>query len=264
MTSSADGRRAGRRAAAGLLHRRARQERDHARSTRCCAATRRSSCPPTRSRGSSPATCARAFSPRRAGPAPQTLEEYRALFAGARRGPARGGGLLLLSVVQDRRRGDRRGPARGPHRGDPARARELPALAAPAAAADPRGERPGLPHRDLARGRAPSRAGASRAARTGPQLLQYSEHVRYVEQLRRYHEVFASEQVLVLIYDDFRADNDATARRVLELLAGLRRPSRWRRSRPTPACACARRRSMKSCTPSRSGAARPGGPSAAR
>jgi len=51
-----------------------------------------------------------------------------------------------------------------------------------------------------------------------PQLLMYSEHVRYVEQLRRFHAVFAPEQVLVLIYDDFRADNEATVRRVLRFL----------------------------------------------
>ncbi len=51
-----------------------------------------------------------------------------------------------------------------------------------------------------------------------PQLLRYSEHVRYVEQLRRYHTVFPREQVLVLIYDDFRADNEATVRRVLRFL----------------------------------------------
>ncbi len=51
-----------------------------------------------------------------------------------------------------------------------------------------------------------------------PQALLYSEHVRYVEQLRRYHELFAPEQVLVLIYDDFRADNEATVRRVLRFL----------------------------------------------
>src|SRR5271156_5100787 len=51
-----------------------------------------------------------------------------------------------------------------------------------------------------------------------PQELLYSEHVRYVEQLRRYHAVFAPEQVLVLIYDDFRADNEATVRRVLRFL----------------------------------------------
>jgi hypothetical protein len=51
-----------------------------------------------------------------------------------------------------------------------------------------------------------------------PQVLLYSEHVRYVEQLRRYHQAFAAEQVLVLIYDDFRADNEATVRRVLRFL----------------------------------------------
>jgi hypothetical protein len=51
-----------------------------------------------------------------------------------------------------------------------------------------------------------------------PQALLYSEHVRYVEQLRRYHELFGRERVLVLIYDDFRADNAATVRRVLRFL----------------------------------------------
>jgi hypothetical protein len=51
-----------------------------------------------------------------------------------------------------------------------------------------------------------------------PEDLFYSEHVRYVEQLRRYHAVFPREQVLVLIYDDFLADNAATVRRVLRFL----------------------------------------------
>jgi hypothetical protein len=51
-----------------------------------------------------------------------------------------------------------------------------------------------------------------------PQLLLYSDHVRYVEQLRRYHAVFPPEQMLVLIYDDFRRDNEATVRRVLRFL----------------------------------------------
>jgi Sulfotransferase family len=51
-----------------------------------------------------------------------------------------------------------------------------------------------------------------------PQALIYSDRVRYVEQLRRYHAVFAPEQVLILIYDDFRADNEATVRRVLRFL----------------------------------------------
>jgi hypothetical protein len=49
--------------------------------------------------------------------------------------------------------------------------------------------------------------------------LRYSaERLRYVEQLRRYHAVFPPEQVLVLIYDDFRADNEGTVRQVLRFL----------------------------------------------
>jgi hypothetical protein len=51
-----------------------------------------------------------------------------------------------------------------------------------------------------------------------PALLQYSEQVRYAEQLRRFRERFSSEQVLVLIYDDFLRDNDATLRTVLRFL----------------------------------------------
>src|SRR5271154_1282619 len=48
--------------------------------------------------------------------------------------------------------------------------------------------------------------------------LMYSDYVRYVEQLRRYHAVFPSEQVLALVYDDFRNDNAATVRKVLRFL----------------------------------------------
>jgi hypothetical protein len=51
-----------------------------------------------------------------------------------------------------------------------------------------------------------------------PQLLQYSEHVRYVDQLRRYHTLFGRERVLVLIYDDFQSDNETTLRDVLRFL----------------------------------------------
>ncbi len=53
---------------------------------------------------------------------------------------------------------------------------------------------------------------------TRPRMLAYSDHVRYVEQLERYHAVFPREQVLVLIYDDFRADNDGTVRTILRFL----------------------------------------------
>ncbi len=51
-----------------------------------------------------------------------------------------------------------------------------------------------------------------------PQLLQYSEHVDYVPQLRRYSDRLGSERVLALLYDDFRADNEATVRGVYRFL----------------------------------------------
>jgi hypothetical protein len=51
-----------------------------------------------------------------------------------------------------------------------------------------------------------------------PEDLLYSEHVRYVEQLERYYAVFPREQVLVLVYEDFRSDNEATLREVLRFL----------------------------------------------
>jgi Sulfotransferase domain len=52
----------------------------------------------------------------------------------------------------------------------------------------------------------------------GPHGTLYSEYIRYVEQLRRYHDRFASEQVLVLVYDDYRRENEATVRKVQRFL----------------------------------------------
>lgn len=54
--------------------------------------------------------------------------------------------------------------------------------------------------------------------RQGRDIHRYTDNVHYVEQLRRYHAVFSPDQVLVIIYDDFRADNEATVRRVLRFL----------------------------------------------
>jgi Sulfotransferase family len=51
-----------------------------------------------------------------------------------------------------------------------------------------------------------------------PAALIYSDRVRYVEQLRRYEELFGRDRILVLIYDDFRRDNEATVRRILSFL----------------------------------------------
>ncbi|HEY4997113.1 MAG TPA: sulfotransferase [Solirubrobacteraceae bacterium] len=51
-----------------------------------------------------------------------------------------------------------------------------------------------------------------------PAWLMYCEHARYLEHLRRYEAHFAPEQMLVLIYDDYRDDGAATLRRVLRFL----------------------------------------------
>ena len=51
-----------------------------------------------------------------------------------------------------------------------------------------------------------------------PWDLLYTDHVRYTEQLRRYHELFGREQVLVLIYDDLLRDNEGTVRQVVRFL----------------------------------------------
>ncbi len=48
--------------------------------------------------------------------------------------------------------------------------------------------------------------------------LMYSEHARYLEHLRRFEEHFPREQILVLIYDDYRAEGEETVRRVLRFL----------------------------------------------
>ncbi len=73
--------------------------------------------------------------------------------------------------------------------------------------------------RALARQRSEQEQGNAHPGRpAGEPQLAYREHIRYVEQLRRYHAVFPADQVLVLIYDDFRRDNEATVRRVLRFL----------------------------------------------
>ena len=80
-----------------------------------------------------------------------------------------------------------RGAARRAHHRDPARAGELPALAAPAVRCRPTSRR----ETDLRKALAleDARREGSDIPRTShwPQVLLYSEHVRYVEQLRRYH-----------------------------------------------------------------------------
>lgn len=98
-------------------------------------------------------------------------------------------------------------------------------------------------HMELVRDHAETEGDLGRALaleadrRRDPELatpgLIYSEYVRYVEQISRYHATFASEQVLVLIYDDFRADNEATLRKVLRFL-GVNESSPLNQSKANP------------------------------
>jgi hypothetical protein len=51
-----------------------------------------------------------------------------------------------------------------------------------------------------------------------PELLYYSERVKYAEQLARFYAHFPRHQVLVLLYEDFKADNEAVFRDILTFL----------------------------------------------
>jgi hypothetical protein len=157
------------------------------------------------------------FQPRRAGPLPATLEEYLALFDAA--------GPVQL-----------RGEASPSYLVSCTAAREIAAVRADARIVailrEPASFLRSLhlqfvqshveTQKDLRRAmllEATRRRGRRIPRRSPrPQDLQYAEHVRYVEQLRRYHTAFGSERVKVLIYDDFRADNEATVRAVLRFL----------------------------------------------
>jgi hypothetical protein len=47
---------------------------------------------------------------------------------------------------------------------------------------------------------------------------KYLEHARYVDQLQRFHTAFPPNQVVVVIYDDYRTSNTQTMREVFALL----------------------------------------------
>lgn len=53
---------------------------------------------------------------------------------------------------------------------------------------------------------------------TYPENLFYSEHIKYLDQAARFFECFPSEQIKVLIYEDFRDDNPGVYQSVLEFL----------------------------------------------
>jgi Sulfotransferase domain len=158
------------------------------------------------------------FQPPRAGTLPQTLEEYKALFAGAREDQV--AGEASASYLWSRT------AARGIADVKPD-ARIIAILREPASflrslhmqflenhVESKRDLRTAL---ELEAARREGRQIPRGSHR--PQLLQYSDHVRYVEQLRRYRDLFDPDQMLILIYDDFRRDNEGAVRAVLRLLA---------------------------------------------
>jgi hypothetical protein len=157
------------------------------------------------------------FQPRRVGRGPQTLEEYLALFAGAT--PQQLAGEASSSYLWSQTAAGRIVEVQPEAKiiailREPAsflRSLHLQLLQSHVEVKKDFRDAISL-ERDRREGRHIPR-GSHR-----PQLLQYAELVRYVEQLRRYHALFAREQVLVLIYDDFRADNEATLRTVLRFL----------------------------------------------
>ena len=146
-------------------------------------------------------------------PSPRTLEEYVALFAAA--GSEQRAGEASPSYLRSRLAAQRIAELR-------ADARIIAILREPVSFLHSL-------HMELMRDHAETESSLAKALALGPERraaearggapgLVYSDYVEYVEQLRRYHAVFPREQVLVLIYDDFRADNEATLRRVMSFL----------------------------------------------
>ena len=142
-------------------------------------------------------------------PQPDTLAGVPRPVRADQTGPTRRRGVAFVSEIEHGGNAHRRAGAGRAHHRDPPRAGQLPAVDAPGDAQGPHEI-----ERDLRK--AIAREQAERE--TKPVLWYSKERVQYTEQLRRYHAAFGPEQVLILIYDDFRADNEATVRRVLRFL----------------------------------------------
>jgi hypothetical protein len=159
----------------------------------------------------------RRFQPRASGPLPETLPEYLALFEGAPEGVRVGEASSLYLWSREAARGI---AGLSPHASIIAILREpasfLRSLHMQLLQNHIESEKSLRRAIELEPERRAGRKIPRRSVR--PKALLYSERVRYVEQLRRYRETFGVERVLVLIYDDFRADNETTVRRVLRFL----------------------------------------------
>jgi Sulfotransferase domain len=149
------------------------------------------------------------FQPKRSGTAPETISDYLRLFAAAR--PEQHVGEASSSYLRSRRAAERIAAVRPD-------ARIIAIVREPASFLRSLHHQMLLDHvetkKDLrvAVSLEQLRREGKRIPRRShlPQMLMYSDHVRYVEQLRRYQAVFSPEQILVLVYDDFRSDNAGT------------------------------------------------------
>jgi hypothetical protein len=142
-------------------------------------------------------------------PQPSTLEQYQALFAPAR--PGQRAGEASPSYLRSRYAAGRIAELVPD-------ARIIAILREPASFLRSMHLELLKDHKETERDLAKAIAREERDRDTKPVLWYAAERVRYVEQLRRYHELFGHDRVLVLIYDDFRADNAGTLLRVLRFL----------------------------------------------
>ena len=186
------------------------------RCMRCCGATRRSTCPSSRSRSSSRASCPAG---RTAIGRPRRLEEYLALFAAARPEQRIGEASAVLPVVANRRREDRRSGARARAsiailREPASFLRSLHLQCLQIALRDR--ERPA--HGAVAGGGQASRAQASARARAGRRCCSTPSTCAMSSSCAAIARSFPTSAVLVLIYEDFRSDNETTVRQVLRFL----------------------------------------------
>jgi Sulfotransferase family len=148
------------------------------------------------------------FEPVRSGRLPETLEQYLALFADAREGQLTG------EASPSYLRSTAAASAIAQLRPD---ARIIAILREPASFVRSLHLQLVQDHVETEKELAAAFAAEERV-RDGRRIRRYSDHIRYTEQIGRYADVFAPEQILVLIYDDFRADNEAVVRRTLRFL----------------------------------------------
>jgi hypothetical protein len=143
------------------------------------------------------------------GPHPDTLEQYLALFAGARAGQRAGEASpgYLRSPLTAARIADFEPDAR-----------IIAILREPASFLRSAHLQLLQDHVETEKDFRKALAREELIQEQKPVLWYAQERVEYVKQLRRYHALFKPERVLVLIYDDFRADNEKTIRQVLRFL----------------------------------------------